>query len=34
MNKLEKWFIKNVFRKEVIQSPTHAKNIRNIYGTI
>lgn len=34
MNRFETWFIKRVLRREVIQSPSHSQNIRNIYGMV
>ena len=34
MTNFEKWFIKRVLKREVVQSHTHAQNIKNLYCMI
>jgi len=34
MNRFEKWFIKRVFEREVIQGYDHDKRISNLYGMV
>ena len=34
MNKLERWFLSQVFRKQVVQGPDHSKRITELYTMI
>lgn len=34
MNMFEKWFVRRVIAKEVIQGPDHPRNIKNLYAMV
>ena len=34
MTKFERWYLKRIIAREVIQGPDHAENIKNLYSMI
>lgn len=34
MTKFERWYLKRIIAREVVQGPLHAKNIQNLYSMI